>query len=257
MKERETNTLLSKKDLGYAIYPTFARAEDHTTVEILDYLPSYEAVALPVTFSTCYHALVDIARLQKGESVPIQAASADRILYSRNVTFAQSIRRVTKGRGVNVVLNSLEGQSLIAGFESIADFRCFVENRTRDTHSDTSSLPMLPFSRNVTFSAVDMTTVARHRPQTFKKAMEDTITLCQEGRFFPARPLHQFCISDIKDAFRFLRSGKSTGKIVINMDKEAVVPVCAFRSQRDISLLFSRLPFRPNRLSLSPLIRHT
>ena len=44
----------------------------------------------------------------------------DHILYSRNTSFAQGIMRLTDNNGVDVVLNSLSGESLIASWECIA-----------------------------------------------------------------------------------------------------------------------------------------
>lgn len=66
--------------------------------------------------------------------------SEERIFYSRNADFAMGIMRVTKGAGVNVVLNSLSGDSLLASWECIAPFGRFVEIGKADIGSN-SSLP--------------------------------------------------------------------------------------------------------------------
>ena len=46
--------------------------------------------------------------------------SEDHIFYSRNTSFAEGIMRMTCNRGVDVVLNSLSGEALVASWECIA-----------------------------------------------------------------------------------------------------------------------------------------
>lgn len=51
----------------------------------------------------------------------------DHIFYSRDATFAQGVKRMTKGKGVHVILNSLSGDSLVASWECIAPYGRFLE----------------------------------------------------------------------------------------------------------------------------------
>ena len=105
---------------------------------------SYEqAATVPVVFLTAYHALHNVANLKRGEKVLVHAASGGvgmaatqlalrlgcevfgtcakhkqayvkslgvhHTLNSRSTDFAADIARLTNGRGVDVVLNSLSG----------------------------------------------------------------------------------------------------------------------------------------------------
>ena len=139
-------------------FKTFARGPEACTIRMPDNMPFTEASAIPVIFVTAWHALHDLARIQPGESVLIHAAAGgtgqaaiqvakiagaviyvtvgsdekkellmskynlpeDHILYSRDVSFAEGIMRLTNGQGVDVVLNSLSGEKLIASWECIA-----------------------------------------------------------------------------------------------------------------------------------------
>lgn len=47
----------------------------------------------------------------------------DHIFYSRNTSFSQGVMRMTNGRGVDVVLNSLSGESLLASWDCVAPVR--------------------------------------------------------------------------------------------------------------------------------------
>ena len=139
-------------------YRTFARGSALCVSKIPDEMTFAEASALPVVFFTAWYGLCDVARLQRGESVLIHAAAGgtgqaaiqvakhigaeiyitvgseekkkllmdtygileDHIFYSRNTSFAQGIMRMTNNKGVDVVLNSLSGEGLIASWECIA-----------------------------------------------------------------------------------------------------------------------------------------
>ena len=142
-------------------FKTFARGPEVCTVQIPKDMSFTDASAIPVIFVTAWHALCDLARLQAGESVLIHAAAGGtgqaaiqiaklvgaviyvtvgsdekknllmseydlpehHILYSRDTSFAEGIMRLTDGQGVDVVLNSLSGENLIASWECIAEVR--------------------------------------------------------------------------------------------------------------------------------------
>lgn len=132
---------------------------------------SFEAAAtLPCVYTTVYYSIFDVARLQRGESILIHAAagglgqaaiilaqhigadiyvtvsssakkqflmetyglSEDHVFNSRDLTFAKGVKRMTGGRGVDVVLNSLAGEALRQTWLSVAPFGRFIEVGKRD-----------------------------------------------------------------------------------------------------------------------------
>ena len=140
-------------------FKTLARGPEACTIQIPKDMSFIDASAIPVIFVTAWHALCDLAKLQAGESVLIHAAAGGtgqaaiqiaklvgaviyvtvgseekkhllmseydlseyHILYSRDTSFAEGIMRLTNGQGVDVVLNSLSGENLIASWECIAE----------------------------------------------------------------------------------------------------------------------------------------
>jgi D-arabinose 1-dehydrogenase-like Zn-dependent alcohol dehydrogenase len=50
----------------------------------------------------------------------------------------------------------------------------------------------------------------------------------EEGKLRPQVPLHCHPVSEIENAFRGLQSGKLAGKVVVEMDGDAMVPVSLF-----------------------------
>lgn len=119
-----------------------------------------DAAALPIVHSTAYHCLINLARLRRGQSILIHAAAggvgqaavqlalhlglivfvtvgakekrnliidqfgitADHIFNSRDTSFVKGIQRVTGGRGVDCVLNSLSGELLRASWSCLGPF---------------------------------------------------------------------------------------------------------------------------------------
>lgn len=180
-------------------YRSFVRAWDFQVIKIPDTLSFVDAAAIPTAFCTAYHSLINVARLQKNEAVLIHAAAGgtgqaavqvaqhigaeifatvgsvdkknllmeqyaipeDHIFYSRDSSFADGVRRMTQGQGVDVVLNSLSGKLLVASWELIANFGRFIEIGRRDIDSR-GHLPMHPFIRNATFNGVDLATIVEN-----------------------------------------------------------------------------------------------
>ena len=93
------------------------------------------------------------------------------IFYSRNASFAQKIRRITNGQGVDVILNSLAGDSLVASWESIASFGRFIEIGKRDIYVH-KTFPMYTFAKNTSFSVVDLAAIWSQRPEVMRRNFE-------------------------------------------------------------------------------------
>ncbi|KAI0132887.1 polyketide synthase [Xylariales sp. AK1849] len=232
-----------------------------TSVSQIDDGLSFEAAStIPVIWSTAYYSLVHVARLEEGESVLIHAAAGgvgqaaiilaqmigaeifvtvgsaekkdylmteykipeDQIFFSRDTSFASQIQAATNGRGVDVVLNSLAGDALLATWQCLAHFGRFVEIGKRDIVTNTR-LEMAPFAKNVTFSSVDLVVVLSERPPLMKRLLSDVFGLYKKGVVRPITPLSVYSVSDVESGFRSLQSGKNLGKIAITFGEEDMV----------------------------------
>jgi NADPH:quinone reductase-like Zn-dependent oxidoreductase len=243
-------------------YKSYVRVDRKCAIEIPDCLSFVEAATLPINYTTAWHALHEIARVQPGESVLIHSAAGgtgqaaiqvaqylganifatvstkskktllmnlynipeEQIFYSRDTSFARGIQRLTRNHGVDVVLNSLSGEGLVASWESIAPFGRFLEIGKKDIYNH-GKLPMFPFAKNVTFSAVDVAEMSVERTLLMAKALKAVISLVVAGKLHTAQPLQIYGISDIEKAFRYMQSGRTSGKIVFEMRKEDPVLV--------------------------------
>jgi len=233
-------------------YATYARCKATSAARVPDDMSLEAAATVPVVFATSYYGLFDVGRLQRGETILIHAAAGgvgqaaimlcqmvgaeiyatvgsphkkqflvdtyglaeDHIFFSRDTSFAQGVLRATGGRGVDMVLNSLAGDSLRATWECMAHFGRFIEIGKRDILAN-SGLQMAVFEHNATFASVDLTVVAAERPQQMKRILDDVFKLLAFGQIRPIQPITVFPISNIETAFRTLQAGKAHGKILV------------------------------------------
>ena len=220
---------------------------------------------IPLIYSAAYDSLFDAARLQAGETILIHAAAGgvgqaavilaqhlnaeifvtvgieekktllmkafgtreDHIFNSGNLDFAKGIMRLTDGKGVDVVLNSLAGEALRQTWNCIATFGRFIEIGEKDIVGNTG-LDMAPFVRNVSFISVDWLAIGRQSIKLTARTMEDVVALIQKGVLRAIEPVTAFCYSEVEQAFRFLQGGKSPGKVVLVPHEEDLVPLSGF-----------------------------
>ncbi|KAM3158720.1 hypothetical protein ABEW05_000751 [Botrytis cinerea] len=240
---------------------TYVRAHSDLVFQIPKGMTSEEAAGSIMPGSTAYHSLINVAKLKLGESILIHAASGatgqmaiqiakylncdiyvtvgfdkkkkilmeqygipeDHIFYSRNLSFVKGIRRMTQGRGIDVVLNYLSGDALIATWELIAPYGRFIELGTLDIYTNTK-LPMSSFAKNVTFAAITIDSLNIERPKEFREIMLNVIDYFHRGIFHSVKPFHLISIGNLKEAMRLLQGGKTSGKIVLSLDSADIIP---------------------------------
>ncbi|XP_043200491.1 fatty acid synthase-like [Amphibalanus amphitrite] len=214
-----------------------------------------EAASVPVVYATAYYSLVVRGRLQKGQSVLIHSGSGgvgqaaiaialsldctvfttvgsaakkqflldnfpglreDHILNSRDLTFEPAVRRLTAGRGVDLVLNSLSDDKLQASVRCLAQHGTFLEIGKFDL-SQNSPLGMAVFLQNVTFHGILLDALFGNGAPAAKR---EVTRLVSEGlKSGVVRPLPRavFPRDQIEQAFRFMAGGRHVGKVVLQL----------------------------------------
>ncbi|KAK1962030.1 beta-ketoacyl synthase domain-containing protein [Colletotrichum sublineola] len=241
---------------------TRTRVPQDLVAKIPDSMSFEEAASIPVVFVTAYFCLCEVARLKADETVLVHAAAGgtgqaviqlakhlgaevyatvssrekmkllmdeygldkDHIFSSRDLSFASGIMRMTHGKGVDVVVNSLSGEALRASFDCIAMFGRFIEIGKRDIMAN-GKINMLPFSRCATFTAVDLAQIATLARPTTSRIMRSVVDMHAAGKLHACRPLNVHTFGEMKHAFRILQQGKHMGKIVLKAHPEDVVKV--------------------------------
>jgi acyl transferase domain-containing protein/NADPH:quinone reductase-like Zn-dependent oxidoreductase/short-subunit dehydrogenase/acyl carrier protein len=227
---------------------TRTRSPGHLTVAASRTHGPVEASCLLV-FMTAWHALVERAKVGPGEKILIHAATGGvglaavqiarhlgaeiyatagrphkrellatlgvRHVYdSRTLDYAQLIRRDTRGYGVDVVLNSLPGEHLRRSVDLLASGGRFVEIGKQD-FAENTELGLSPFTRALSFFAVDLDRMSLETPQFFRPLAESVCRAFDDGILQPL-PTEVFPAAAIGEAFRFLADADRVGKVVVD-----------------------------------------
>ncbi|RYP56728.1 hypothetical protein DL771_011667 [Monosporascus sp. 5C6A] len=228
----------SRLHVRHLLLPHDARSDEGGVVQIPDsvsFEEAYAVVLIHAASGATGQLAVQVAQLigaevfatvgydhKKRLLTEIYGIPDDHILYSRNSSFAKGIMRLTRGYGVDVVLNSLVGEGLRASWECIAPYGRFVEIGKADIIAN-SELPMAYFARNVTFRAVDLRHIRLYQQELGKRLLHKVMEMAENGAIHFPRPLRIYKISEVEEAFRYLQSGKNSGRTVIAPDHPAGV----------------------------------
>ncbi|XP_072140212.1 fatty acid synthase-like [Dermacentor andersoni] len=214
-----------------------------------------EASTVPVAYATVYYALIVKGDMRPGETLLVHSGSGGvgqaaisvalsmgctvfttvgsqekrefllrrfpqlqerNIANSRDLSFEDHVLRETKGRGVDLVLNSLAGEKLQASVRCLATRGRFLEIGKFDMSRD-SPLGMSVLLKSAVVYGILLESLYGDGPQ----AVEDMCRVRQllgEGIASCAvRPLDaiRFARDQAEEAFRFMASGKHIGKVVL------------------------------------------
>lgn len=223
------------------------------TQKIPDSKSFEEAAAVRVVHVTAYFALVNLARLRRGQSVLIHATAGgvgqaavqlatylglvvyvtvgtkdkrqlimerygipeEHIFNSRDSSFVKGIKRVTGGRGVDCVLNSLAGELLRVSWGCLAAFGTFVELGLRDI-TDNMRLDMRPFSKSTTFTSINVIHLLEQGPDTVGEIFTEVFKLLHKGLLRTPYLMTIYPVGQVEDAFRTMLQGKHRGKMLLS-----------------------------------------
>lgn len=120
------------------------------------------------------------------------------IFHSRDASFVKAVKRVTGGRGVDCVLNSLSGELLRVSWTCLAPFGTFVETGLRDI-TNTMRLDMRPFSRSTTFAFINMVNFSNAEGlDVLGQILSDVFAFVHKGVLGAAYPLAVYPVAELE-----------------------------------------------------------
>ncbi len=229
---------------------------DHAK-KIPDTLSDETAAALPLVMATAWYALIDLANLAAGETVLIHSATGGlglaaievakargaRILAtagseekrrrlaelgvadvfdSRDLSWVDGVRAATRGKGVDVVLNSLAGAAIPLGLDILAEDGRFIEVGKKDIYGG-RNISLSAFKKGISLSAVDLAGLMERRPERFARLFADVWARIVAGVLAPL-PVTSFAFADAAEALRTMARGSHIGKFVL-ADPESVTRI--------------------------------
>ncbi|KAI1292235.1 Fatty acid synthase [Halotydeus destructor] len=231
---------------------------------IPDHWSLEDAATFPVVYATAYYALIVRAHLLPGESVLIHSGSGgvgqaaisiclsmNCIVYttvgsaekrtflkrrfpklneknfsnSRDLSFEDHFMRATDGRGVDVILNSLSGEKLMASVRCLAENGRFLDIGKFDQISNTPlDATLLTMNQSYHSVQLDYLFNVRTEQDEYVSATKDLVhQLVSEGiKNGTVQPLNRtvYDKDDVEKAFRHMASGHHKGKVLLKIAEE-------------------------------------
>ena len=211
-----------------------------------------DAATIPLAFLTACYGLERLAKIRKGELVLIHAAAGgvglaaiqiaqragariyataspgkweylkslgvEAVMNSRTLTYAQEIKALTGGKGVDVILNSLTGEYIPKNLDILAEGGRFLEigkigiwdgERVRHNRPD------------VQYHPFDLGDVARNNPGLLQELLTGLMADFERGELKPLKRT-VFGLDDGANAFRYMAQARHIGKVVLTAEAKGV-----------------------------------
>jgi epothilone polyketide synthase D len=206
-----------------------------------------DAATIPLVFLTAYYGLMQLAQLKPGERVLIHAAAGGvgqaalqlaqqvgaevyatasppkweflraqgvtHIFNSRNLDFADEVMARTEGQGVDVVLNSLNGDYIPKSLEILAQGGRFIEIGKAGIWSREQ---VQQERADITYYPFDLGDVGTEDASLIRQMFEKVLQMFERKEL---QPLHQrtYPLNRVVEAYRLMQQGKHMGKVVITL----------------------------------------
>lgn len=136
------------------------------------------------------------------------------ILYTQE-TVSDYVRRLTAGRGFDVVVDTVGGDNLDRSLQAAALHGRIGATAARSTH-DLSPMHAKALSLHVVFMLIPMLEgIGRDE---HGRILRDIATLVDGGKLRPLIDPGRFDLPRLPDAFRHLEAGRALGKVVVDID---------------------------------------
>lgn len=254
-------------------YRSYLRSSSAAVHKLPEGLSFEEGTNIMRSYGAVKYGLVNVARLEKGDTILIHDATTALGMAAVNIAqhfgaeiyatvageaerdalvakggvlpghifgfigFSQAVKHATGHRGVDVVINgSVTGEALRQSWHCLAPFGRFVELGMKDMRSNTG-LDMVPFASNTTFTGVNMKCMLYSNPRLFSRVLADTMQYLNAG-VIKATPLHVLKLSEVAEGFRTLqsRSKLGGGRVVLRVEDDDAVPVIGERRRGHLKL---------------------
>lgn len=241
---------------------TSLKAKADSCVLLPDGVAFEEAAMMPLTHCTAWYALMQRAQAQQGQSVLIHAATSGvgeaavqlahragqeviatvesdamrKILHTiyripvenifdvKDSGFVSGVKRITRGLGADIVLNSVGGEPMRQAGQCLSPCGTFINIGAKNTPEKTF-FDMGAFPQNATFATVDLQQLSHLRPNIMAGIMRDMFEFL--GKRDVEKPVAQgplFPASQVESAFRSVATGQHGNEAVLSFSDGQVVP---------------------------------
>ncbi|MGE5411922.1 MAG: SDR family NAD(P)-dependent oxidoreductase, partial [Clostridiales bacterium] len=234
-------------------FSTHTITKEELVVKKPSNLSFQQSATIPIAFLTAYYALNKLARISSVDRILIHAASGGvglaaiqfaklagaeiyatagsqekrdylrslgikYIMNSRDLKFAGEVMEFTEGKGVSVILNSLNGEYIPKGLSILSTGGSFLEIGKVgiwDKESVTSC------RKDVNYFKIALDSLSESDPALVNEMLKNISNMLQDGSLRPLR-LQNYSMKDAEKAFRLMMKAKHIGKIVIEQQARKI-----------------------------------
>jgi NADPH:quinone reductase-like Zn-dependent oxidoreductase len=153
------------------------------------------------------------------------------VLSLADMNFVKSVQRLTQGRGVDVVLNTLGDETFPCTWSCVAEGGRFIDL------SESANKVMIDTTKQISYHKIDTSRVFSDRTSDVAKLLFDAYQLIESGTFDRDHHVTHFKAGDARKAFEKVHFNKTHGSVVLELDDDSCIAVA---------------PAKPSRLELNP-----
>lgn len=238
--------------IGAGGYGTHSLIDSHYVVPLADDTDFSTAASVPVNALTAWHMLVNLGRARAGDTVLVHAAAggvgtmalqiakhlgvhtiasvstgktayansqgATHVVDYKSENLAERVLQITDGRGVDITLNPVAGDSLREDLNILAPlgtailFGFLAGQPQGDFAHDLTQ----HFQKSIAIRVSDIYTYFSQQPDAFNQDMRNVFNLMEKKVLTPQ--FKTLPLVHAAQAHRALESGNSTGKWVLTID---------------------------------------
>jgi len=249
MGSKVKNLQIGDEVIGFAPcqrMSNFALVSEKYLIKKPENISLEQGATLPIAFTTAYYALIDCGKIGPGCKLLIHAGAGGvglaaiqlaqkagaeifvtahpdkwpflkskgvhHLMNSRTLDYAEQIKQLTQGVGVDIILNSLAGEFIPKNLDILKEKGIFIEIGKRNIWSKEQILACRP---DVHYFIFDLTTKINNDSDFFSEKLNQINADLKNGFICPL-PFQSFPINQIKKTFKFMAQARHTGKIIIN-----------------------------------------
>lgn len=236
--------------LGQQCYAEYTRVNVRQLIPLPDLISFEQGAAFPLQGLTAYHMLYTMDQVQAGKSVLVHAAAggvgllaiqmakqadatvygttssedkaqvvremgADEVILYNKSDFAEEIKRLTSGRGVDLVLDSVGKATFEGSLNSLAPFGHLISYGGASGRPDPLDVRSL-YEKSLKVSAFWLVTASRV-PEVALRGVEQVVSLVASGQLKLTIGL-KLPLAEAAEAHSKLEGRETTGKIILTVD---------------------------------------
>lgn len=236
-------------------YAEYVVANENLTFALPDEVDFQIAAACPIVSFTSYNLLVNIARLQQGESVLIHAAAggigttaiqlakllgagkvigtvgseakkeialdagADYVICHQDEDFVEKVNELTDGEGVNIILDSISGTVSERSLQCLAYYGRLVHFGNASGEIGNFQTKDLHASCR-SILGFSFGTTRKKRPKLLQETANEVFRYLRDGRL-QIKATKSFTLQDAGKAHEWVESRQSTGKVILTVQSSS------------------------------------